>query len=188
MLLNVKRNAFIFLFHPEFFSDEVQTKYQDNYLNQLLLPYDRLDDFVSSTIQEIEFPGWDMDLATQTRMYGKKQEFKSSIPVVDLFKREFTLKFKVTDGFLNYFMFLENAVHYLNFKNTMQYFPLFKLGLLNNEGFLLASIDMKMVILKSMSQISLSHSAVAQEFNTFEAKFNYSDFNINLDFGDENQY
>lgn len=188
MLLNVKRNAFIFLFHPEFFSAEIKQKYKDNYLNQLLLPYDDVDSFISSTIQEIEFPGWDMNLPTQVRMHGKKQEFKSSIPVEDLFKREFTIKFKITDGFLNYFMFLENAIHYLNFKNKQQYFPVMKLGLLNNEGFLLSSIDMKMVILKGMSQITLSHSAVAQEFNTFEAKFNYSDFQLNMDFGNEDQY
>lgn len=183
MLLNVRQNGFIFSFPPDFFNQQVQEKYK-KYYQSLILPYDSINDFMSSTIQSMEFPGWAMDTVTQARLFGKKQDFKNAVQVPDLFTREFSITFKLTDAYLNYFIFLENSLNYLNFENNKT-FPTFspmRLSLLDNQGYLVASIIFNRPILKSQEGFKLSYSSGNPEFKTFTAKFAYFDFDVELDF------
>lgn len=182
MLLNVRQNGFIFSFPPDYFAPEIKEKYK-KYYQSLILPYDTINDFMSATIQSIDFPGWQMEPTVQTRLFGKKQEYKNSTQVVDLFTREFTVTFKLTDAYLNYFIFLENSLKYLDFSNRDQpTFSPMRLSLLDNEGYLVSSIIFKRPVLKSQEGFKLSYSSATPDFRTFTAKFAYFDFDIELDF------
>jgi hypothetical protein len=181
MLLNVRQNGFIFNFPPDYFTDEIKEKYK-KYYQSLILPYDTISDFMSATIQSIDFPGWNMDLASQTRILGKKQEYKNATQVVDLFTKEFTITFKMTDAYLNYFIFFENSLKFLDFSNPQQTHDPMRLSLLDNEGYLVCSIIFKRPILKGVNGFKLSYSSNTPDFKTFEAKFSYFDFDIELDF------
>lgn len=182
MLLNSRQNGFIFHFPPDYFAPEVKEKYK-KYYQSLILPYDTINDFMSSTVQSIDFPGWQMDPVVQTRIFGKKQEYKNATQVVDLFTREFSITFKLTDAYLNYFIFLENSLKYLDFSNREQpTFSPMRLSLLDNEGYLVSSIIFNRPVLKSQDGFKLSYSSATPDFRTFTAKFAYFDFDIELDF------
>ncbi len=184
MQLNARNNGFVILFPPDFFSEEIKEKYK-KYYQSLILPYDTIEDFMSSTIQQVEFPGWNIPILSQTRTLGKKQGYKDPTPIEDLFQREFTITFKMTDAFLNYWIFLDNAIQYLSHidhnqdKNTLS--PI-RLSLLNNEGYMVSSILFKRPILKGQDGIKLSYSSVTPDFKTFNAKFEYLNFDLDLDF------
>lgn len=181
MLLNVRQNGFILSFPPDYFNDRVQEKYK-KYYQSLILPYDTISDFMSSTIQTIDFPGWQMTQVQQTRLLGKKQEYKTSIPVIDNFTREFTITFKMTDAYLNYFIFLENSLDFIDLDNKQQTFSPIRLSLLDNQGYLVASIIFKRPILKSQDGFKLSYSSGVPDMKIFQAKYSYLDFDIELDF------
>ena len=181
MILNARNNSFLFFFPPDFFAQEIKEKYK-KYYKSLILPYDTLDDFMSSTVQQIEFPGWEMTLTNQTRTLGKKQEYKSSKPIEDLFQRQFTITFKLSDAFLNYFIFLDNALNFIDFDNRNQALSPMRLSLLNNEGYLVSSIIFNKPILYGQDGIKMSYSSITPDFKTFTAKFNYLDFDISIDF------
>jgi hypothetical protein len=181
MLLNVRQNGFIFHFPPDFFAPEIKEKYK-KYYQSLILPYDTIDEFMVSTIQSVDFSGWQMEPAAQTRLFGKQQEYKNSKQVVELFTREFTITFKLTDAYLNYFIFFENALKYLDFSNKQPTFSPMRLSLLDNEGYLVSSIIFKRPILKQQAGLKLSYSSATPEFTTFTAKFVYFDFDVELDF------
>ncbi len=181
MILNARNNGFVVLFPPDFFSETIKEKYK-KYYQSLILPYDTIEDFMSSTIQSIDFPGWNMALTQQTRLLGKKQEYKNSKPIPDLFNREFTLTFKLTDAYLNYFIFLDNSLEFLDFDNKEQVLSPIRLSLLNNEGYLVSSLMFNKPILKSQGGINLSYSSVNPTFSTFTAKFQYFDFDLDIDF------
>jgi hypothetical protein len=181
MLLNARQNGFILSFPPDFFADEIKEKYK-KYYQSLILPYDTIGEFMSSTIQSIDFPGWEMDPATQTRLFGKKQEYKNAVQVVDTFTRQFSITFKLTDAYLNYFIFLENSLKFLDFKNKQQTFSPIRLSLLDNEGYLVCSIIFKEPILKKQEGFKLSYSSATPDFKTFTVNFAYFDFDIELDF------
>ena len=100
----------------EDFDDFTLFEYKD-YYQSLILPYDTIDDFMSSTVQQIDFPAWSMTTAEQTRPLGKQQDYKSSKPLKELFNREITLTMKISDAYLNYFIFLENSLEFLDFSN-----------------------------------------------------------------------
>ena len=181
MLLNSRQNGFILTFGPDFFAPEVKEKYK-KYYQSLILPYDTIDEFMSATIQSIDFPGWTMDPVTQTRLFGKKQDYKNSTQVVDLFTREFKITFKLTDAYLNYFIFFENALKYLDFSNKDQIFSPIRLSLLDNEGYLVSSIIFKGAVLKAQDGFKLSYSSATPDFTTFSATFVYYDFDVELNF------
>jgi hypothetical protein len=181
MLLNARQNSFVFSFPPDFFAQEIKDKYK-KYYQSLILPYDTINEFMSATIQSIDFPGWQMDPSVQTRLFGKKQEMRDATQVVDLFTREFTLTFKLTDAYLNYFIFLENSLKYLDFSSKTPTFSPMRLSLLDNEGYLVSSIIFKRPVLKSQDGFKLSYSSATPDFTTFTAKFVYFDFDIELDF------
>jgi len=181
MLLNARQNGFIFSFPPDYFTDRVKEKYK-KYYQSLILPYDSINDFMSATIQSIDFPGWQMAEATQIRLLGKKQDFKNSVQVPDLFSREFSITFKMTDAYLNYFIFLENSLDFLDFENKAQTFPPMRLSLLDNQGYLVASIIFNKPILKSQEGFKLSYSSGTPDFKVFTAKFVYFNFDVELDF------
>jgi hypothetical protein len=169
------------MFPPDFFADEVKEKYK-KYYRSLVLPYDTIEDFMSSTIQQIDFPGWDMELKEQTRTRGKRQEYKSAKPVEDLFKRQFTLTFKLSDAFLNYFIFLDNALNFVDHANKKQSASPMQLALLSNQGYLVSSVVFNDPILFGQDGIKMSYSATTPEFKTFTAKFNYLDFDLDIKF------
>ena len=181
MLLNARQNGFLLSFPPDFFSSAVKEKYK-KYYQSLILPYDNINDFMSSTIQSVDFPGWQMTTVQQTRLLGKKQEYKSAVPIVDNFTREFTVTFKLTDAYLNYFIFLENSLAFLDFDNSKQTFAPIRLSLLDNQGYLVASIIFNEPILKGQDGFKLSYSTNTPNFTTFQAKFVYFDFDIELDY------
>lgn len=181
MILNARNNGFVFLFPPDFFSNRVKEKYKKYYQN-LILPYDTIEDFMSSTIQQVEFPGWKMDTISQTRPLGKKQGYRNSTPVEDLFQRTFTLTFKMTDAFLNYWIFLDNSLEFVDFNNPKQTVSPMELSLLNNEGYLVTSIVFNKPILTGQDGIKLSYSSITPEFRTFNTTFEYLDFDLNMQF------
>jgi len=183
MLLTQRQHNFLILFPKTFFSDELKSNFEF-YRKQLLLPYTSIDDFMSSTIQSVNFPGWKMDLRSQTRKLGAKQDFKNAVPVKDLLERSFTISFKLSDGFLNYFLFLNNSIDYLDFNNESLYFDDFKFILLNNEGYMIGTADFHQLILKGMSNVKLDYSNMERNMTTFTADFQFNDWDITLLYDD----
>jgi hypothetical protein len=208
MILGARNNGFIVLFPNNFFSKEISEKYKPYYKN-LLLPYETIEDFMSSTIQSIKFNGFTVPVVSQIRPLGKVQEFHSSKPIADLFDRKFTLTFKLSDAYLNYFIFLDNAFSYLdqgsleptNTRKTLsgrgkpttkdsQGITLdpIRLILLNSEGYAVSSIIFNHPILTGMTQISLSYSDTAPKFTTFDVSFQYFNFDIESNFDSDLNY
>ena len=203
MQLNARQNGFFITFPPDFFNIDIQNKYSQYYRN-LLLPYRSLPDFISSTIQSVNMPGFTSILPHQVRNLGKFQEQQSSKPIADQFTREIKITFKLTDAYLNYFIFLDNAFNYLDPANTAPtntgkslgqalsitpvknenhpFFQPLRLTLLNDEGYAVASIIFNRPMLKAISDMNLSYSSINPEFKTFSATFQYFDFDVELDF------
>jgi hypothetical protein len=203
MILNSRQSSFLISLPPDFFDKKIVKKYTP-YLSSLIMPYDNLEDFMVSTIQSVSFPSLDMKPVTQVRNGGKQQEYKNSLPIVDQFNRELTINFKLTDAFLNYFIFVDNALNYFDFHNieptntqnslgpstripkqelwTGQYFDPIRLSLMSNEGHIVCSLVFEKPMIIGWSELNLSYSSNTPDFNTFSVKFKFFDVKIVPDF------
>lgn len=208
MILSARQNGFLISFPDTFFSKAISKKYE-KYYNSLIMPYETIEDFMASTIQSVTFNGFIVPMVSQVRPLGKMQEFHSAKPIAEMFERKFTIKFKLSDAYLNYFIFLDNALNYLDQGNLeptnlrrslsgagkpsvvdpqgITLDPI-RLTLLNNEGYAVSSIVFNHPILSGMTNISLSYNENAPKFNSFEVSFQFYNFDIALDFGEGLNY
>jgi len=208
MILSARNNGFLVTFPNTFFARAISEKYS-KYYSSLLLPFEKIEDFMSSTIQSVKFNGFTVPILTQVRPLGKMQDFHSAKPIADLFERKFTLTFKLSDAYLNYFIFLDNVLNYLDQGNVeprntrtslsgqgvptveepqgLTLDPI-RLTLLNSEGYAVSSIIFNHPIITGMTQLSLSYSDSAPKFTSFDVSFQFFNFDIEVDFGDGTNY
>ena len=140
------------------------------------IPYDTLRDFMNSTIQQVTFPLFSaIDNVEQTRPGGFKQRYKSATTLQNLLKRDFTITFKLGEGFINYWIMFDSIVHFLNFQNTEEYLPDLLIRLLDNQGVVVSTVTMQQPIYTSLSEVNLNYSSTTPQFSTFSVgyKCNY---------------
>jgi len=200
MILNARKNGFVVNLPQNFFNDEINEKYK-NYYRNLMVPYKSISDFMASTIQTIDIPGFESQLQSQVENLGKKREVHSSKPIAEQFTRNMEISFKLTDGWMSYFIFLDNMLNYLDFSNLAEnntlnnslgqafskspikhenhpfFYPI-RLTILNNEGYGLISIVFNRPQIIGLTNFQLSYAKVKPEFDIFKVKFNFYNFDI----------
>jgi len=203
MILNARQNGFLINLPQDFFNPEIDKKYEKYYRN-LMTPYRSLSDFMASTIQTMNFPGFQSELKQQVRVLGKRQESQSGVPIADQFTRELKISFKLTDGWMNYFIFLDNMLNYLDFANinphntqnslgqalsvpavenvNHPFFGPIRLTILNNEGYAFMSLIFNRPMIKGLTDFQLSYAAVKSEFKSFTVTFQYFNFDVEPEF------
>jgi hypothetical protein len=183
MILNARQNGFLFNFPKGFLYSEVIDKYQ-SYINRMPIPYDTVNDFINSTIQSVNFPTLrTIDTVEQVRPGGFKQTYKSATTLQNLIQRDFSVSFKLGEGFINYWVLYENIVRFLDFKNPEEYLPDFRLLLLDNDGIIMASVILQQPIFTSLSEIQLNYSSTTPQFSTFTVGFRCNYVNVKLEIG-----
>lgn len=180
MIINSRSSNFLFTFPKGFFSKAIIDKYTP-YVKRNPLPYDTLENFMAAQIQSVTFPTISMEPVRQTRLYGKSQEYKNSVPIGDLFTRDLSITFKTLDGYINYWIFLENALEYLNFQNKTLYFDDLQMRFLDQEGHVVIATQYKGSYFKGMTEVTLSYSDNNPDFKTFTATFGFFKMDIFVD-------
>ena len=183
MILNARQNGFIFNFPKGFIVPSVVEKYE-GYIKRMPIPYDTVNDFINATIQSVNFPTLRaVDSVEQVRPVGFKQSYKSATTLQNLIQRDFSVSFKLGEGFINYWVIYENIIKFLDFQNPEQYLPDFRLLLLNNDGIIMASVILQQPIITSLSEIQLNYSSTTPQFSTFTVGFRCNYVNVKLEIG-----
>ena len=176
MLLNPKSSSFYFNFPKGFFSERVTEKYK-KYIERQPIPFDSVQSYVNSTIQSIGFPSMTIDSVEQVRPLGKKIAYKGSTPVQDLFSKDFSINFKMADGFINYFIMLDTVLDFVNFANGQTFVQNLPVRIMDNDGNIVTSVTFQEVLFTSFSELELNYTNNNPSYTSFTLGFkcNYLD-------------
>lgn len=178
MIINSRSSNFIFNFPKGFFDQAIEDKYLP-YVKRNPLPYDTVHTMMNAHVQSVTFPSLSMEPVTQTRRFGKEQNYKNSKPLYDLFTRDMTVTLKALDGYINYWIFIENAQHYLQIMEPNDvYFDDLNIDFLDQEGFIVMTARFSKLILTSISEIQLSYSDNQPDFKTFDVGFRFNKMDL----------
>lgn len=176
MILNAKHNNFVILFSQNFFYPEVENRYKP-IIQRLKLPYDTTVDFLNACIQSVSFPELNVNIVNQqesqyniTWRGGKELE--------PIFDKTLTVTFKLTEGFISYWMLFEQIEWFLTYGKTLPFWPPMFLSFLDHNGFSLVDFTFEQLTPTNLSQFDVNYSNVATEFNTFTLTMKYNRFKI----------
>lgn len=191
MLLNSKNNQFVFRFPKGFIYSEIEKKY-NYYINRLPTPFENMTDYVNHTIQSVTFPavgsdeveqwvGLKTDLPGGQHLTKKTVAWRQSLDMNRIIPKEFSVNFKATDAYLNYWVMFELFQKYLEVTNKEDFLPNLDLMYLDRDGHQILRIKLFDVLMKGISEVEMSYSATAMEFRTFSCTFKYNYFEIDVD-------
>jgi hypothetical protein len=178
MILNSKNNLFSFTLPKGFLDEELQQKYSF-YLKRLPTPFENMEDYLNHTIQSVSFPSVMADEVEQT-LDKTPQYYRQSFDLERVITKEFTVNFKTSDGFLNYWVLFEQLQRYLRLENKKDYFPDMNLRFLDRQGYQMVNVIFVQPIFKGMDSLEMSYGSSAFEFRTFGITFKYNQFKIDV--------
>lgn len=179
MRLTSQNNQFVFSFPRDLLSKKVMDMYR-TFIDRSHVQYDDVLEYLNSTIKSINFPGINLEPKTQTRIRGKKIQYKGSENIHDLIGGEITITLKSVDSHTNYFMLQQIFAEYYN--NTRKYYmPWISLYILDKDGDYLYTVVFRSVLLKSLSEIRLMYQAQDMTEQTFSITFKFNFIDIYWD-------
>lgn len=174
MIINSRSSNFVFNFPVDFFGEAIEKKYSKYVRAMPGLPWDTVTNMMNAHVQSISMPSLSMTPVQQTRHLGKQQTYKSGQPVPDYFSKEMTVTMKALEGYINYWIFLDNTLNFLDLSDKRLYFQDLFVRVLNAEGYVIQTVRFEKPMLTSLSEISLAYSDNNPDFKTFDCTFTYN--------------
>jgi hypothetical protein len=183
MLQSAKSNQFRFNFPKSFIPSEINAKYS-RYMNRI--PGNIISDpleLINYSVQSVTLPSFSYDPVEQVDFPGTKRQYRSSLPVTELFPKTINVGMQLFDGHFNYWLMYEIFQYYYDFKEKQPYLPDgFRLQMIDGEGNILVTIKLDRVLFQTVPDLNLNFSTNTPEFKTFEAIFVYNNLKIDLEF------
>lgn len=178
MLQKASSDLFIFVYPRSFVPKEIRDKYY-NYLNRLPNPIEDIGDFLSHTVQSIEFPSVSQDPKIQNQR-GIDTSFRDTTPYQQQVERNFTITMQNVDGYLNYWIMMDLFYHYYDFQNSQRFINPFDIYLMDSDGNVVARVTMKQILFTSLSTLELSYANNVADFKTFDCQFVCNQIDLTL--------
>lgn len=186
LINNPQFDNFKFALSDDFFVKSKTEKF-DNWLKLKPRYVSEITDAINETIQTISFPGFGFDPIVQqqpatTKGAVNEVSFTPNVSFGSLVTDNiFSITFAHVEGFINYFSMLEHFYHYASNgegDDTFAPIPNQYVEVLDAWGNLLFVFHLKRILFIGMDGLELSRNKVEQEFDTFECRFKYDDYEL----------
>jgi len=184
MILNSLNNQFLVQFPRGLFYPEIISKWEP-IINRLKLPYQNIEDFINACVQSVTFPSVEIPGVSQPQgqfniMYRPGKELE---PILE---KNLTVTFKLSEGFISYWILFEQIESFIEYKETVPFWPPMYISFLDHRGFELVAFSFEKIIPISLSQFDVAYNTTAASFNTFSMTLRYNRYNIKRRIDDNN--
>jgi len=177
LILNALSNQFLVKFQSSFFYPEIHDRWTP-IIKRLKLPYENLEDFMNAAIQSLNFPAIDLPFIEQPQQQFKIA-YRPGKELEPLFDKNLTLTFKLSEGFITYWILFEQIELFVQvFQVKKPFWDPMYVSFLDHHGFELVAFTFEKIIPTAMSQFDISYATTAAEFNTFTLNLRYNRFKI----------
>jgi len=184
MILNNLSNQFVVRFPKGFFYPEIRNRW-DPIVQRMKLPYENLEDFINACVQSITFPSVELNNVSQQQGQFNIQ-YRPGKEMEPLLDKNLTLTFKLTESFISYWILFEQIEKFLDYGDTVPFWPPMYVSFLDHKGFELVVFSYEYIIPTNISQFEISYAQSAAQFNTFTMNLRYNRYNILRRIDDEN--
>lgn len=174
-ILNSRFSQFYFKFPLNWFYPDIKTKYESFFTNKnTTIIYKDVERYMSFCVQSISWPAVSAEIVEQT-FQSFSRSYKSGFDAMRAFAREFDITFKLTEGFLSYFIMQDQFIRYwdMSAKEPDVFLPDLSLRVLNHDGYQVMSMYFRDVVFSGLSDLQLSFASNVPEFQTFTCNFKY---------------
>lgn len=185
-ILNAKNNMFTIWFPPNFFYPSILKKWEP-VVKRLKLPYETVEDFFNASIQSLTFPEVELPTAKQQQSQFPI-EYRGGKELEPIFGKTFDIVFKLTEGFISYWIIFEQIEEYLRYDNPEDevFWPAMYVSFLDMHGYELVAFEFNQITPTSLSSFDVSYATTAADFNTFTLSVHYNRFNIKRRINNDN--
>lgn len=176
MILNARQNLFDFRFPKGFFFPEIEDKYR-SYIKALPLPINTVSDFVNHTIQSFRMPSISVP-STEQYLSARKTIWRGGLPFHLITDQKFGVTFKLTEGYINYFILYDQLRLFLEFGNEIEFLPTCMLRILDYGGKQFTSIKLQQITMVSISALELSFTSNIPQQSNITCDFSFNIFEI----------
>lgn len=185
MNLNSRGDLYGIKIPKTFFHDGTIEKFKE-YIKQLDITYNDVDDFVNSTIQSVSIPNINFDPIVQQRSgfdirkRGRTTLYKAANDVQELFDRSFTVTFAMTSGYINYWVMLDLFLYWYSFPNPEPFVFDLPIFIKDDNGRIIFKVIFEKVLYNGLSEYELNFTDNGPTIKTFDATFGFN--NLKFEF------
>ncbi len=176
MILNARQNLFDFRFPKNFFFPEIEEKYKA-YIRALPMPFDTVSDFMNHTIQSIRLPQLNVTNVDQS-LSARKTYWRGHLPQHLFTNQEFQVTFKLTEGYINYFIMFDQLRLFLEYENEVEFLPFCKIRMLDYSGREYIALKLQQILLNNIGTVELSYTSAVPQQASFTCDFKFNIYEL----------
>jgi len=187
MLHSPKSDSFVLILPDNFIYPSIIERYKPIFDAKNFM-FSNIHDFLNATVTGVNFTGIKTKVQEQTLgKESRKQRYRSGINAKEQTNKELVVNFKMTTGFLNYFMMLDQLVQYNDSTNeggnpslvgNDTFLNSITLLILGNDGNIWFERIYDGIVINSIDDLNLSKEAVKYKSLDFTVRFAYNDYQI----------
>ena len=179
MNLNARSDLFVVNL-PKTFFPEIQMSKFGPYLERLPRVYDDAKSLINSSIQALTIPNINFEPNNQLkpgfeqRKRGRQVVLRSATSVEELYDKNFTITFRLLDGYINYWIMLDLFLYWYSFPITQPFVFNLPVSILDSHGNIMFVVILKKCLFTGLSEYELNYTSNTNSIKTFDASFAFN--------------
>ena len=188
MQLAARKDLFRFQLPKVFVPMEIRDRWRP-YFERQPMPTSDVVGILNYTIQSVTVPNFNFQPVEQGKpgnadiARGTTRQWRQSMSPEMLIDRQFSVTFKLIDGYVNYWIMMETFFHYYAFSTREPFTCDMPVRILDDDGSVMYTVTFHDVLYTGLSDFELTYSELDVDLMNFTADFSFNEMTVQFDEG-----